>query len=180
MVWTDLLSLLRFDVDPIEIVVRVTLVYWFLFLLLRFVLRRGTGSIGLADILLLVLIADASQNAMAGGYETVADGLLLVATIAGWNWAMDWAGFRFEAVRRLLEPAPVLLVSNGRLHRRNLRREMITDSELMQRLRENGIEQLTDVKSARMEGDGEISVIALTPKPAHPPSKKAGGRAATG
>ena len=78
-------ELFRFGVDPWELVLRGSAMYWFLFLLFRLVLRRDAGSIAIADILLLVLIADASQNAMAGGYDHVADGMVLVATIAAWN-----------------------------------------------------------------------------------------------
>ena len=55
--------------NPAELVIRGTLVYWFLFLIFRFVMRRGTGALGIADLLLLVLLADASQNAMSGGYD---------------------------------------------------------------------------------------------------------------
>lgn len=84
-------------------------------MLLRFVLRRDAGSIGLADILLLVLIADASQNAMAGDYKTVADGVVLVSTIVGWNWLTDWASFRYPAVRRFTEAPPLVLVRRGRI-----------------------------------------------------------------
>lgn len=79
----DLAALLRFDVSPGELLLRGSLMYWLLFLLFRFVLRRDTGSIAIADILLLVLIADASQNAMAGGYNTVAEGAVLVGTLVG-------------------------------------------------------------------------------------------------
>lgn len=159
MSWQDLLGLFRFGLDPLELVLRGTAVYWFLFVLLRFVLRRDAGSIGLADILLLVLLADASQNAMAGSYETIADGFVLVATIAGWNWLMDWGAFHFRAVARFVEPPPVVLVRRGQLQRRNMRRELISVPELMTRLREEGIEKLADVKMARIEGDGDISVI---------------------
>jgi hypothetical protein len=54
--------------------------YWPLFLLFRFFLRRDVGALGIADVLLLVLIAGASQNAMSGGYESIADGCLLALT----------------------------------------------------------------------------------------------------
>ncbi|HWP12394.1 MAG TPA: YetF domain-containing protein [Ramlibacter sp.] len=155
----DLGALFAFTVSPAELVLRGTAMYWFLFLLLRFVLRRDTGSIGVADILLLVLLADAAQNAMAGGYESVSDGCVLVATIAGWNWLLDLLAYRFPAVRRLIEAQPLPLVRNGRLVRRNLRQEMITVDELMAKLRENGIDRLDDVKAATMESDGEISVV---------------------
>jgi len=155
----DVGSLFGFGLHPLEIVLRGSVVYWFLFLLLRFVLRRDAGSLGIADILVLVLIADAAQNAMAGGYETIAEGLLLVATIAGWNWAMDVASFRFRWARRFAEPPPLVLVRRGRLQHRNMRREYVTTPELMACLREQGIDKLADVKIARMEPDGQISVI---------------------
>ena len=157
----DLLALFRFGVDPWELVLRGSAVYWFLFLLFRFVLRRDAGSMGIADILLLVLIADASQNAMAGGYQTVTDGLVLVATIAGWNWLMDWSGYHVPAVRCLTEPPPLELVRHGRMLTRNMRREYVTPEELKAALFEQGIEQLSDVKIARMEANGHISAIRI-------------------
>ena len=156
-----LMSTLAFGMDPLELVLRGTAVDWFLFLLFRFVLRRDAVAMGIADILLVVLIADASQNAMAGGYQTLADGLVLVSTIAGWNWLIDWAGYRFRPIRQFLEAAPVVLVRHGQLVRRNLRREMISTPELMALLREHGVTKLAEVNHARMEGDGQISVIRI-------------------
>jgi uncharacterized membrane protein YcaP (DUF421 family) len=167
----DLASLFELTVNPVELIARGTAIYWFLFLLLRFVLRRDIGSIGIADVLLLVLLADAAQNAMSGGYESVTDGCILVATIAGWNWLLDMAAFRFPAVRRLIEPKPMPLVRNGKLLRRNLRREMISAEELMALLRQHGVERLAQVKAVTMESDGEISVIKF--EDGSEPEKKA-------
>ena len=155
----DFASLFDLSMNPLELVARGSLMYWFLFLLFRFILRRDVGSIAIADVLLLVLIADASQNAMAGGYETVSDGVVLVLTIAGWNWLFDWLAYRFTWVRRLLEAKPLTLVIDGKVNRRNMRKEMISLEELMATLRENGVEKLEQVKRATMESDGEISVI---------------------
>ena len=152
-------ELFRLGVDPLELVLRGTLMYWFLFLLFRFVLTRDVGSIGIADVLLLVLIADASQNAMAGSYNTVAEGCILVSTIAGWNYALDWLAYHFPLVRRLAEPPVLVLVKNGRVNRRAMRREMVTNEELMAKLREHGYEHLNQVKAVRMESDGEITVV---------------------
>ena len=163
----DLGSMFELTVSPMELFLRGTAMYWFLFVLLRFVLRRDTGSIGIADILLLVLLADAAQNAMSGGYESVADGMILVATLVGWNWLIDKAAYQYPAVRRVLEAPPLPLVRDGKLIRRNLRHEMITVDELMSKLRENGIERLDQVKAATMESDGEVSIIKRdgTPTP---------------
>ena len=175
----SLQQLLGFSMSPLELVLRGTVVYWGLFLLFRFVLRRDAGAIGIADILLLVLIADASQNAMAGSYQSLSEGALLVLTIAGWNWLMDWAAYRFNAVRRFAEPDPLVLVRRGRMLEGNMRREYISTPELMAHLREQGIDKLADVKLARMEPDGRISVIryagAPDAEPAPPHEAQTGG-----
>ena len=146
-------------VQPAELILRGTLVYWFLFLIFRFVLRRDAGAVGIADLLLLVLLADAAQNAMSGGYTTVAEGAILLSTIIGWNWLIDWASFHSPAVARFTTPPAIVLVRHGRLLRRNLRREHLSDEELTGKLRQHGVERLGDVKLALMESDGEISVI---------------------
>lgn len=161
MTWQDALALFQFEVDPAEVVLRGSAVYWLLFLLFRFVLRRDAGAMGIADILLLVLIADASQNAMAGGYQSVADGALLIATIAGWNWLMDWGSYHWPPLRRLAEPPPLELVRGGRMLQRNMRREFVTIPELMASLRAHGVEKVDEVKVAWMEADGSISVILV-------------------
>ena len=158
----ELGTLFGFTVHPLEIVLRGTVVYWFLFLLFRFVLRRDVGSIGIADVLLLVLIADASQNAMSGSYQSISEGCLLVATIAGWNYGLDWVTFHFAAVRRWVEPAPLLLIQNGRMLRKHMRKELITSEELWAQLREHGVKELSEVQSAFMESSGEISVLKKT------------------
>ena len=142
-----------------ELILRGTLVYWLLFLIFRFILRRDVGAVGIADILLLVIVADAAQNAMAGGYETVSEGAILVGTIVAWNWLLDFLSFHFAPVRRFASPSRLTLVSRGVLQLRNMRREYLTNAELMACLREQGIDKLADVKMARMEPDGQISVI---------------------
>ena len=157
--WSDLLALLTFTLSPLEIFIRGTAVYWFLFTLFRFVMRRDVGSIAIADILLLVLIADAAQNAMAGDSKSIADGCLLVATLAGWNYLLDWTSYRFSVVRRFVEARPLLLIKDGQLLRGNMRREFITLDELQSKLREAGVANLAEVDKAYMESDGQISLL---------------------
>lgn len=144
----------------LEIVVRGTATYLALFLLLRLVLKRESGAVGITDLLVVVLIADAAQNAMAGGYTSITDGLLLVGTIVFWAWALNWLGYRFPSIGRLVHPAPLPLVRDGRLLRRNMEKELITEDELMSQFRLQGIEDVAEVKAAHMEGDGCISVVA--------------------
>ncbi len=144
---------------PFEMVLRGTVTYLSLFLLMRFVLKREAGSIGTADLLMIVVIADAAQNALAGKYESITDGLILVVTIIFWNYAIDFAIFHSAFMRRLLQNKPLLLVKDGQMFHRNMRKELITKEELITELREQGIEDVAEVKEARIEEDGHISVI---------------------
>ena len=143
----------------LEIFLRGSVMYITLFILLRLVLKRQTGNLRMTDLLLITLIADASQNAMAGDYKSVPDGILLVGTIMFWNYALDWLAFRFSRLRRLIEPPPLPLIKDGKLLRRNMRSEMITEEELMSQIREEGLENMGEVKAAYIESDGRISVV---------------------
>ncbi|HEU4622416.1 MAG TPA: YetF domain-containing protein [Burkholderiaceae bacterium] len=142
-----------------EIVLRGSAMYWFLFLLFRLVLRRDVGSIGIADVLLIVLLADASQNAMAGEYKSITDGMVLVTTLVAWNQILNYATYMSPKLARLFEPPPLRLIHHGKVLHRNLRREFLTLEELRSHLRQKGIEDFAEVKHAFMESDGNISVI---------------------
>jgi uncharacterized membrane protein YcaP (DUF421 family) len=155
----DWQQLFGVSVPPLELIVRGTAVYWFLFLIFRLILRRNVGSVAIADILVLVIIADAAQNAMAGEYTTVTDGFILVATIVAWNYLLDWMSYRWKPLRALLEPKPLLLISDGRLQRHNMRKELVSEQELVAQLRQQGIEKVDEVKRAFMEADGTVTVI---------------------
>jgi uncharacterized membrane protein YcaP (DUF421 family) len=156
MDWGDLF---RLTINPLELIVRGTATYWFIFLLFRVLLRRSVGAVGMADVLLLVLIADAAQNAMSGDYKSISDGVVLVATIVGWSVLFDWLAYRFPRLGKLVEPSPLPLVVQGRINRRHLREEYMSEEELMSKLREQGVERVEDVKRATMEPSGEVSVI---------------------
>jgi uncharacterized membrane protein YcaP (DUF421 family) len=77
----DWVQLFGVEKSVLELIASGTVMYLFLFLLFRFVMRRDVGAIGIADVLLIVIIADASQNAIAGGYDSVTEGLVVVATL---------------------------------------------------------------------------------------------------
>lgn len=147
------------SVSPLEIFLRGTITYLCLFTMLRLILKRQFGTFGLSDLLLIVLLADAAQNSMSGGYRSITDGLLLVGTLIFWNYLLDFLGHRNKRVEAFIHPSPLKLIEDGRLLRQNMRKEFITKEELMSRLREEGLESPDQVKAAYMEGDGQISVI---------------------
>lgn len=149
---------------------RGSLVYLGLFAFLRAVLKREAGAVSITDLLVIVLLADAAQNAMAADYHSVPDGLLLVAVIIFWAYALNWLGFRFPRIQRLVRPEPLPLVKEGRLLRPNLNKELITEDELMSHLRLQGVHTLAEVKAAHLESDGRISVVLRgTNNPHHVP-----------
>lgn len=152
-------SFLTFSMSPLEIFVRGSLMYWFLFLIFRFVLRRSGGSTGIADILFVVVLGDAAQNAMIGDGQTVPDGASLIATLVMWNYLLDYLGCHFPKIARLTNAPPVPMVRNGRLLRSNLRREHVSEEELRAQLRGAGVQGYDGVKAVYLESDGSFSVL---------------------
>lgn len=152
-------TLLRFTVSPAELILRGSAIYWFLFLAFRLVIRRDLGSIAISDMLLVMLVADAAQNAMASEYRSLPEGIVLVSTILGWNVLVDWLASRSVVMRRLLVPRAVMLVRNGTILRNNLRREFLSEEELAQKLREHEVDDIANVKAAYIESDGTVSVL---------------------
>jgi uncharacterized membrane protein YcaP (DUF421 family) len=142
-----------------EIVVRGSLMYLGLFVILRVMARRQAGHFGPADLLVIVLIADAAQNGLGKDYSSVTEGLALVLTIVAWEYLLDWISWRFPATRPYLTPPSLTLIRNGRLIPQNLRKEMITEDELKAQLREQNVEDCEDIKLATLEGDGRLSVL---------------------
>lgn len=147
------------DVSLFETVVRGVLTYAAIFVLLRVILRGRTSAVTVSDLLVLVLIADAAQDAMSAGYESITNGIVLVATIVLCSFSVDWLAHRSERVRRFVHPDRKPLIRDGRIMRKVLQEELLTDEELLTQLRLNGVESVEEVKAAYLEGNGEISVI---------------------
>src|SRR5690606_6837363 len=143
----------------LEVMLRGALMYLVLYLLLRVVLRRELGETGATDILVVVLLADAAQNGMAGRYTSITDGVALVVAILGTSALLDMLSYRWRWFARLIKPRPVMLVRNGQVDRRALRRQLMTMDELWSHLRENGVDSLDAVEEVWMESDGRMSVI---------------------
>lgn len=165
--------LLRPDTPLLEIVIRGTATYLGLFLLLRLIHKRESGGIGITNILVIVLIADAIQNAMSDDYSSITDGLLLVGVIVFWSWFLDWLGYRVPWLQRFVHPPALCLVKDGRILRKNLQQELITEEELRSQLRLQGVEDLAEVRRAFIESDGRISVIKADGERGHPVERPA-------
>lgn len=146
----------------LEVVIRGTIMYLGMFALLR-VFRRQAGSVGIADLLVIVVIADAAQNGMAGDSKSITEALILISTIVLWDWFFDWLGFRSPFWGRILQPQPLLLIENGRFIKKNLDQELIKEDDLLAQLREQGIEKIDSVRKCFLESNGHFSVLTDLP-----------------
>ena len=142
-----------------EIAARATIVYLAIILVVRVMPKRKTGHISPNDMLTLIVIGGMATDAIMGGSTSIGDILLLIGIVLAWGYVLDLMEFRMPAVSRLLREPETVLVENGQLLRRNMRSEMVTEDELMSVLRKQGISDLSGVRSACLEADGEISVI---------------------
>lgn len=147
------------EMSPTEILIRGTLVYVALCLMLRFVLRRQPGRLSLPDLLVVTVVAGVCRNPLVKDAYSIPDGLLVVAVVLGWSYAMDWLSYRSRLIHRLFHAPPVVLVQDGQLIQENLQHELMTEDRLMSQLRQHGVRDVHEVAQAVIEGSGKISVV---------------------
>jgi uncharacterized membrane protein YcaP (DUF421 family) len=148
--------------DPIAlgtVVARTTIVYMVLLVLLRLAGKRELGQMTSFDFVVILVVSNAVQNAMVGPDTSLTGGLLAAATLLLLNWLVDQLDLRWSWLHRRLVGQPSLLVNRGHFVDGHLRREGITREEVMQALREHGIDDLSGVQMAVLEVDGTISVV---------------------
>jgi uncharacterized membrane protein YcaP (DUF421 family) len=143
----------------LELFMRGTLMYLAIFVLLRVAVRRQVGGMGMTDVLVVVLIAEVAGNGISDNFQSIPESVVLVATVLFWSYVIEWLQSQFPAVERLFRDSKLKLIENGRMLRKNMRSEFVTEEELMAQLREQGLDDCRDVKSAYMEADGKISII---------------------
>ena len=143
----------------LDVFLRGTIMYLVIFVLLRLVVRRQVGGIGITDILVIVLIAEVTGNGISDNFQSIGESAILVCTILFWSGLIEWLQSRYPAFERLVRDPKLKLIENGRMLRRNMREEFVSVEELMAELREQGLEDCRDVKAAYIEANGNISVI---------------------
>lgn len=147
------------DLSLAESFLRGSVVYLSLLVLFRAILKRQAGSIGLPDVMLVVLVSECVSPALAADAKSIPNGLVAVFAMLFWNYTLDRLTYHWSWLERLLEPRPLELVRDGVPVRKNLVSEGITDDELAAQLRLNGIDDVAKVKVAYIESEGAVSVI---------------------
>ena len=120
--------------------------------------RRIGGELATMDLIFVLLIAEAASNGF-GLYTSVSEGLILVLVLIGWDYVINAASYRFCFIEKLVSSPPIQVIRDGRLLRRNMRREFLTEEELMSSLRQQSITAVSEVKAAFIEGEGAVTVI---------------------
>jgi uncharacterized membrane protein YcaP (DUF421 family) len=142
-----------------EILLRTFVVYMTVLVLLRLAGKRELGQMTPFDLVVILVIANAVQNAMTGGDNSLIGGILAAATLTVVNIAVGRWGSRVPFFRRLVASEPTLLLRDGKPLQEALDKERIDVEELEMAARQHGIADLKDVVAAVLEEDGSISII---------------------
>ena len=142
-----------------EIVVRSAIIYVVIVGGMRLTGRRQLGQMNPLDLVLILLIANAVQNAMVGADVTIAGGVVAAATLLIMNYLAARVTERYPRVEELLEGDPVVLINNGRFVDDHIRQQRLTRKLVEQQMREHGFDEVSAVHSATLEVDGTISFI---------------------
>lgn len=142
-----------------DLVIRAAVIYVIVFVFMRVLGKRELSSLQPFDLILLVLIGDLVQNGVTQSDQSVTGVILVLCTIGVLQVLTSFLGFKFRPLRRVLQGEPLVLIQDGRLIERNLRRERIDESDLAEKARLEGIGSMDDVRWAVLETNGEISFI---------------------
>ena len=142
-----------------EIVLRASVVYFALLVLIRLSGKRTVGQFTPFDLMVLVLLGDAVQGSMIAGDQSLAGGLILAMTLLGWNRLVGYVTSRSERVAAMVEGTADILARNGHVFHDVLRSADLTLKDLEEAMREQDCPAIGEIRLAVLEKDGRISVL---------------------
>jgi uncharacterized membrane protein YcaP (DUF421 family) len=143
----------------VEIVLRASVVFAFMFVLMRGMKRRSIGELSPLEMILLVVIGDIVQQGVTQEDYSLSGVILATSTFAFWIGIMNWLTYRSDLARRVIEGVPLVVVQDGKPIRETLELEHIPIEELFEAARQEGIEDLADVRLGVLEVSGRFSFI---------------------
>lgn len=143
----------------IDIALRSLVVYLFMLVAIRLTGKKELSQLNTSDVVLILLISNAVQNAMVGPDNSLLGGLVAAAVLFTLNFMLKKILFKNEKLRNLIYEKPEILIHNGKLDFASLSKLGITNEELEEAMREHGVDEYKDVKLAMLEVDGNISII---------------------
>ena len=142
-----------------DIAVRGLVLFFFMYLLTRVIGRRELSSLQPFDLILLIVLGDSIQQGLTQDDYSVTGAFIAIGTIAALQVLTSWGAFRFPWLRRVLDGHPIVLVEDGKVVEKNLRRERLTMDDLTEQARSNQIGSIDDVQWAIFEPSGTISFL---------------------
>ena len=144
-----------------EYLLRAVVVYVVLLAMIRISGKRTMGQFTPFDVLLIVLLGNAVQNALLGSDQSLIGGLLLAGVLIALNWSTGFLASRSRRAEKIIEGVPVVLAKDGKVFEDVLRRELVSFNDFQEALRQSGEIALHDVRWAILETDGRISVVPI-------------------
>jgi uncharacterized membrane protein YcaP (DUF421 family) len=143
----------------VDLVGRTIVVFLFVLVLTRVIGKRELGSLQPFDLILLIVLGDALQQGLTQDDYSITGAFLVVGTFAVLQVAVSWISFRFPRARPILEGEPIIVLQDGEVIEKNLKRERLTVEEIAEEARRQQIAHLSDVRFAILETSGTISFI---------------------
>ena len=142
-----------------DLVLRAIFLYFFVFAITRVIGRRELSQLAPFDIILLIVAGDAIQQGLTQDDYSVTGAVLVVGTFAILQLLTSYASFKIQRLRPLLEGEPIVIIQNGKVLDRNLKRERLTEEEVAEEARQQQIASLDQVEWAVLENSGKISFL---------------------
>jgi uncharacterized membrane protein YcaP (DUF421 family) len=154
----SLTSIFEVENSFLELFLRGSLLYLAILIMIRILPRRTGGELATMDLVFVLLVAEAAAHGF-GDYKSVSEAIIVVGTLMAWNYVINVASYYIPFVEKLVSAPAIQIIRDGKLLRRNMRREYLTEEELKDYIRKDGIEDVGNVKSAFIESDGKISIV---------------------
>jgi uncharacterized membrane protein YcaP (DUF421 family) len=151
-------NLFDISLSPLNFIIRGTIVFLFVLILLRIGGKRQLGQMSATEFVAILLISNAVQNSMNGGDNSVTGGLILACTLIFLSWLISFLTFRSRGFSTVFEGTPTLLIHKGKVIEKHMNKERITQNELRVLLRKQNVHNISEVKSAILEADGSFTI----------------------
>lgn len=144
---------------PLELVFRAFVIFIFLFVFFRFFGKKQLGQMSAFDLILLLIVSEAISTGFTGGDNSLLAALIVSGTLLIIAWVVDYLAFKSRRIEKIVEGSSEIIIQDGHIVQAIKKKLMITDNELLESLREHGVATPEEVKIARVESSGKITII---------------------
>jgi uncharacterized membrane protein YcaP (DUF421 family) len=144
----------------VRIIISTSVIYLFIVVAIRLFGKKELAQLSVVDMVFILLISNAVQNAMVGPDSTLSGGLVAASTLFIMNYIFKYLQYRFPKFGKIVDGDATMLIYKGKILESHLRRAKISHDELMEAIREHGVATVNEVDLAILEVDGNISVLS--------------------